>query len=112
MIKDYASIVGMPDEADKRNIEFIIRLYESKFPGDIAERVRIEKRNEFENAGGRVSKFLIKNEESQLRKVLILPPGLDATIKDSYPTMFTDKAHFHWFVLNFPQFRVAEKISF
>jgi len=112
--KDWASIVGMPDQKDKENIEFLIKVFEAKFPGYIAACVKQEKDEEAEIAGGfhKVDPHLMKSYQSGLRKVMVIPPELAATLKESYPTMFKDKAHFHWFVRNFPQFRVAEKESF
>ena len=73
-----------------------------------------EKDDELENAGGQafLDPHLIKSHKSGLRKVLALPPELVNAIVDSYPTMFKDKEHFHWFVRNFPMFRIAEKESF
>jgi hypothetical protein len=114
MIKDYASLVGMPDKKDKENLEFIIGLFERKFPGYIELCVKQEKDDEIENAGGQafLDPHLIKSHKSGLRKVLAMPPELVNAIVDAYPTMFKDKEHFHWFVRNFPMFRIAEKESF
>jgi len=109
MNKDWSDVVGMPDEADKKNLRFIIDLYEKIHPGEIAQVVAWEKRQEDENSFGGADDFLIKNKQSDLRKVLAMPPNLVGTIKDSYPTLFKDKNHFRWFVLNFPEFRVSKR---
>lgn len=99
----------MPDEQDKKNLEFIINLYEKTHPGEIRTAVAWEKQQEFENSIGGVDKFLVKNKQSDLRKVLVMPPELVGVIKESYPTLFKDRRHFSWFVRNFPIFMVADK---
>lgn len=99
----------MPDDEDKKQLRFLIDLYEKIHPGEIASVVKYEKRMEDENSIGGADTFLVKNKQSDFRKVLALPPDLAGTIKESYPTLFKDKKHFRWFVLNFPEFRVSRK---
>ena len=110
MKTDWADLVGMPDEADKQNLQFIIDLYDKIHPGEIAMIVRQEREAERDNGlGGSLDPYLLKNKQSDLRKVIAMPPNLVGTIKESYPTLFKDKKHFSWFVRNFPAFRISEK---
>ena len=107
--KNWSDVVGMPDEEDKKNLQFIINLYERTHPGEIGQIITWEKQQERENAFGGADPFLVKNQQSGLRKVLALPPDLVGVIKESYPTLFKDRKHFSWFVRNFPMFMVADK---
>lgn len=106
----WAGVVGLPDSKDKENIRDLIKAYESVHPGQIRRLVAEEKAEEAENAGPLgLNKYLLKNQQSDFRKVLIIPAPLVAELKKSYPTLFSDKAHFAWFVKNFPIFMVPER---
>lgn len=109
MITDWSNVVGMPDDADKRQLRLIIDIYERTHPGEIGRVVAYEKQQEDENSFGGADAFLVKNKQSDLRKVLAMPPDLVGAIKDGFPTLFKDKKHFRWFVQNFPEFRVARR---
>jgi hypothetical protein len=106
----WSEIVGMPDAFDKKNIQSLIRAYEATFPGKIKHIVDEERREEHEQGhGGTFDPYLMKNKASEMRKVIVMPAELVQELKTGYPTIFTDKNHFAWFVRNFPQFRVADK---
>lgn len=107
---DWSAVVGMPDAFDKKNIQSLIRAYEQTFPGKIKYLVDGEKEDEEAYGhGGTFDPYLVKNKGSDMRKVLVIPAELVQELKKGYPTIFTDKKHFAWFVKNFPQFRVADK---
>lgn len=107
---DWSKAIGDPDEQDKRGIALLIKLYDKKFPGQIDEIVRLEKQAEIDNASAMgVDPFLVKNKDSEFRKVIVMPPSLADSIKENWPSIFRDKKHFSWFVKNFPRFRVADK---
>lgn len=107
---NWSAVVGMPDAFDKKNIQSLIRAYEQTFPGRIRHLVEEEKADEVSQGhGGTFDPYLMKNKGSEMRKVLVMPAELVQELKTGYPTLFTDRKHFAWFVKNFPQFMVAEK---
>lgn len=106
---DWSNVVGMPDDQDRKQLRLIIDIYERTHPGEIARVVAWERLQEQENGFGGADPFLVKNKQSDLRKVLAMPPDLVGAIKEGFPSLFKDRKHFSWFVRNFPQFRVADK---
>lgn len=108
--ENWSAVVGMPDAFDKKNIQSLIRAYEATFPGRIKSIVDAEREDEkAEGHGGTFDPYLMKNKGSEMRKVLVMPAELVQELKTGYPTIFTDRKHFAWFVKNFPQFMVADK---
>lgn len=107
---NWSEVVGMPDAFDKKNIMTLIQTYEQTFPGKIKYLVEEEKREEREQGhGGTFDPYLMKNKGSEMRKVIVMPAELVQELKTGYPTLFSDRTHFQWFVTNFPMFRVADK---
>lgn len=108
--EDWSKVVGMPDAFDKKNIQSLINAYEATFPGRIKTLIDEERKDEADNGhNGVFDPYLLKNKGSDMRKVLVIPAELAQELKTGYPTLFTDRNHFAWFVKNFPQFRVADK---
>lgn len=104
--------VGLPDESDIENIRRAIKQYELAKPGEIKRLIRQTKadqklqNNEFASN----AKSHTQTAKVQFRKSLTLPIGLYRMIDESYPLMFTDKRHLHWFMRKFPEFNVAKRI--
>jgi len=101
-----SSVVGMPDEEDKRIIQKIIINYEDKKPGQITDSI-LEARQE--NKEGNKNSLNTTNKGSNSRLVLRLPEELAMQLQKYIPTLFRDKKHFEWFVKNFKHLMVPEE---
>jgi hypothetical protein len=93
----------MPDEWDRKNIMAILKNYEKDHPGEIGTAIR-EARDDLLD-----KKYGVADPTSRRRHVMELPAGLVSVLEESYPTLFREKAHFQWFVRNFPSLLVPEK---
>jgi len=115
----WSDVVGMPDDWDKQNITTIIDNFckqKYKFNGKwytgqqwIVLAIRDAKRSHQQESGGFNPKN-IKIKDSDMRALLAMPPPLNATIVEAYPTMFRDRKHTYWFAKNFPVFLIAQEL--
>jgi hypothetical protein len=110
--KSMATSVGLPDESDIKNIETIIRNYNIARPGEIAGYIEHAKKEQkdlkFET--GSNTKAYTESGQIQYRRALTMPIGLFRQIEESYPLMFSNKKHLHWFMKKFPMFNVARRV--
>lgn len=125
--EDWASVIGLPDAWDKRNIQALITTFEnthfnlptSDEPGSptipitgkqwIVQEVKdARKQHELEGSDG--SDFGLKSKQSDMRIICAIPRPLHAKLLEAYPTIFRDVKMHLWFARNFPQFKVPRKI--
>lgn len=98
--------VGLPDEADYKNICVMIRNFKKKNPGELemiaaaAHEKRKAAFNDFSSTD---------RGEMNMRHVFTMPVELLKKIELSYPLMFTNKKHMAWFRKNFPIFSASRK---
>ncbi len=94
----------------KGTLDTMIRLYEAKHPQEMKEFYSgLEWKRQMQDNQFASSKKSIK-QISNMRFGCSLPPGLFKLVEKAFPELFTDKEQFRWFMTNFPQFRVAEKL--
>lgn len=110
--KSMATSVGLPDEADIKNIEIIIRNYNIARPGEIDSYVKHAKseQKDLKFETGSNSKAFTESGQIQYRRALTLPIGLMRQIEEAYPLMFSNKKHLHWFMKKFPMFNIAKRV--
>lgn len=118
----WSDIVGMPDKVDLKNIRTIINNFKKqKFNIEgflITGKQFIElevadarRTHGIDDIGNAHNKENIKSHDIDARAVIAMPIPLDQIIKEAYPTMFRDKAHFFWFVYHFPEFKIANVVK-
>lgn len=112
----WSDIVGMPDEADRKNIINLINHFKrERFSKDGviltgAQLMRISITNARKNHEASLNIFdrTLKSKETELRVGTALPTPLWTKIEEAYPTMFRDRRHYEWFYNNFPQFKIVQ----
>lgn len=109
---DLADNLPAPTKEDKQRIQRIILRYEKKHPGYIQQAIEEARRDqrEMHRSGTDVSKFGEVGKQAGQRHLLELPEELHIAITRAYPTMFTSKKHFRWFLKNFRELVIPEKI--
>lgn len=107
-----AKAVGLPDDTDIKNINTIIRNYEIARPGEIKVFVKLAKdeQQNLKNDFGSNHKSFTETGKIRYRRGITMPIGLLRQIEESYPLMFSNKDHLHWFMRKYPMFCVAKKI--
>lgn len=113
--KDLADAIGMPDATDKENIQKIILKYEEEHPGFIKHARDSAREELLDKKFGTTNDSRSKTGTSiaggaNMRLQLELPGDLYNAIEAYIPTMFREKKHYHWFLKNFPELLVPEKI--
>jgi len=110
--KAMATSVGLPDSKDEENIKRAIKQYELARPGEIKRFIKKAKEEQSlqNNEFASNAKAHSQSAKVQFRKSLTMPIGLYRMIDESYPLMFNDKQHLHWFMRKFPAFNVAKRI--
>jgi hypothetical protein len=103
--------IGMPDDADKRNIQRLINKFEKAFPG-LNDLSVASARWEYDNVVDRnaVGDFNVKSKQLDMRHMVTMHPAFAKELEKSYPGIFRYEDHTVWFAKNFPQFRVAKRI--
>lgn len=110
--KGMAKASGLPDDLDIENINVILRNYELARPGEIKAYVDVvkEEQKNLKNDSGSNANAFTESAKVQFRRAVTMPIGLFRQIEESYPLMFSNKEHLHWFMRKYPQFTVARKI--
>jgi hypothetical protein len=95
--KDIGDAIGMPDEADRKQVEKIINEFEKAHPGHI-KLARDEAREHLRNLG---VKNGVVDKKSARRYALEIPEPLYYALEKYIPTLFRSKKHFGWLRKNF-----------
>ena len=106
------SIQGqVPDEADKKNIQTLIRTYKKTFPYPHEESLKLAMEEGRKMTSRKMTyEELTKLTEKTGKPTLIyhLPiPFMDA-LKEAYPRIFTDPIQSKWFRENFPNLTLVK----
>lgn len=103
-----------PDEEKIKHMQVIIDSFERAYPGLIKKAVRKERRDEFYQVGGKknADPYLRKGTKIGLRKIMVMPEELGNALITYDAALFRSKDGFHWFVKQFPQFQVPDKVDF
>ena len=113
--KSLAGAVGLPDQKDWENICNMIAVYRKNsvrnYGFDVLVDCIANAKEEYHAQGRDYSggKFNVVNKDSGMRYHFEFPESFVAWIQLSYPLMFTDKNHYHWFCKRFSDLRIAEK---
>jgi hypothetical protein len=110
--KAMASSIGLPDDLDVKNIEIILRNYNIARPNEINNFImhaKEEQKNLKFETGSNKNAYT-QSGQIQYRRALTMPIGLFRIIQESYPLMFSNKKHLHWFMKKFPMFNVARRV--
>lgn len=99
MYKEYS------DSESKQRIQFLIDLWDYANP---------EESQEFDRMMAGIIATRINSTAStkskDMRYALEIPASLYEVIKKRFPLVFSDKKELHWFMKNFPRFKVPNKI--
>lgn len=90
----------LPDADDKKNIQRLIKQFETAFPGQIAW---VRKDAMTDIVEQRKLKFVAK-KGTDFERRMSMPQALLLELRKAYPTIITDKRQFEWFLKNFPIF--------
>lgn len=123
--EDWSSAVGLPDAWDKRNIEALVRTFEStafdvpttdekdgptirltgkQWIKTTVQEARQRHQLELGNDYG------VKSDKLQMRILTSVPKPLYMKLLQGYPTLFKDYKQHVWFAKNFSQFRLPKRI--
>lgn len=92
------------DEADHRNLQNLMRLYEKAFPGQIAWIAKDSRRDivvERKLRGAKATKGV--------QRRVSMPKDFYTELKDGYPAIFSDKNQMEQFLKWFPVFDMEQK---
>jgi hypothetical protein len=89
----------------KAQIEIIITNWEKRNP-----QIAREFRDEMEYTRSIQDNNFASSKSNSFRFGLLIDATLQAKIERAFPAVFKDKDQFRWFMNNFPQFRVAERV--
>jgi len=109
---DVADAVGMPDDQDYETLVSILKQYEKRRPGFLAQHIAMARREFASGTYG--SKLLFKgeaevNKASHMRLALDIPEDLGMAIEKVFPSMFKSKKHLRWLCKNFPGLTISGK---
>lgn len=102
-VKTLGDAIGMPDAEDEAFIRNLITIHE-KMTGGLLAYTLSEARKEFE-AGHKGS---VHNDDARVNKDSGMtydyefPNSFVTLMEKHYPTMFRDRAHYHWFKRKLP----------
>lgn len=122
----WSEIVGMPDDWDKKNLTALINKFK-KATWYFTDKNGVKRgvkgsdwiKNEVKDArdshqlsgvGSVLNPYGVKSAESGMRVQTAMPNELWQQIQLAYPTIFRDVKHYNWFLKNFPEFRITDKV--
>lgn len=97
-IKGMADAIGMPDEEDAFLLNRLVSIYESKTNGRIKYTLQQARlRFEIGKYGSMRNESAKVNSGTDMTYDFELPADFVSLVEKHWPTMFTDKKHYHWF---------------
>lgn len=95
--KDVGDAVGMPDEADRVQVEKIINAFERKNPGEI----QLHRDAARKHLASLKAENGLLDKKSARRYALEIPEPLFMSLEQYIPTLFRSQKHFRWLRKNF-----------